>query len=149
MVLGVARVVGVRRFLLLEAGGVLEDDPRQLGGVPGAEERAVKPVPCQGREVTHVIEMGMGDHDRIDRGRIDGERHPDPHPQLLLALEQPASTSTLASSVSSRNLLPVTVPVPPRNCRIGAGTLVLTPGGRIGCARPRPPTAARPRRWSS
>lgn len=77
----------------------------------------------------------MGQDHGIDAAGPGAERLPVAPPELRCPLEQPQSSSTRARSPSTRNLLPVTVPAPPRNVSIGRDRAVrghLYPRRRAG-----------------
>ncbi len=74
MVLGVPLAVGVARLLLLQTGGVLEDDLGEFGRRRRAENGSGEALARQRRQVPHVVEVGVGDHDGVDAGRIERER---------------------------------------------------------------------------
>ena len=89
-VLGVAPPVGPCRLLLVEVAGVGQHDAGQLGRAGRAPHRSPEAVAHEGRQVAAVVDVGVGEHDRVDAGRRDGEALPVALPQLLQALEEAA-----------------------------------------------------------
>ena len=71
---GVAVPVGEVGFFLLEVAAVREHDLGQFAGAFGAVDRATKPLVDEPRDVPAVIDVGMGQQDRVDRLRRDRER---------------------------------------------------------------------------
>jgi len=52
---------------------VEQDEPRDIQGRTGGIDRPSEAVSHQAREIAAVVEVRMGQDDRIDRGRSDGE----------------------------------------------------------------------------
>ena len=104
------------RELLVELARVEQDERRQLdragrrvdpSAVAGLDEQRQEPA---------VIEMGVGQQDRVELVRLVGERDPVPDRFVRAALEHPAvDQDPWPRSVTSRNCEPVTVVAPPRN----------------------------------
>ena len=113
-VLAPAIGVGVQRLLFEQVGAVGEDDlgqpRRRFGGI----DRAGPSVPGQHREVPGVVQVGVGQDDRVEVVEVEWHRSPVAAAQTRQSLEHPAVDQQLARPVSTRNLLPVTVPTPPR-----------------------------------
>ncbi|GAB2964162.1 hypothetical protein GCM10027075_74620 [Streptomyces heilongjiangensis] len=76
--------------LLQQVGTVAQDDPGRPGGVPGGEHRPLEALSDQAGKVAAMVQMGMGDHHRMDRVGIGRLPPPVAAPQLRDALEQPA-----------------------------------------------------------
>ncbi len=75
-VLAVALPVGVSGIFLLEVGGVGQQNSAQFDRVGGRVNRAAEPVAMESREVAAVIDVSMGEDDRVDRVGTDRERRP-------------------------------------------------------------------------
>ena len=90
VVLGVPHPVGVVGLLLLEVAAVGQDHPSQAARALGAVDGASKAEPLQPWQVAAVIDVGVRQHDRIDRLGRHRERVPVRLPELLAALEQSA-----------------------------------------------------------
>jgi hypothetical protein len=88
-VLREALAVQVPGVLLLEVRGVEEEDLREVPGGRRAEDGPPEPLPHEARETADVVEVGVGEDDRIDLRRIEVGLRPVPQAQLLLALEHP------------------------------------------------------------
>ncbi len=82
--------VGVGRVLLLEMPTVGEDDPAQLLRRRRSEDGAAVALLHQGRQVARVVDVGVGQHHRVDRFGGHGELAPVAKAQRLLTLEQAA-----------------------------------------------------------
>ena len=83
-------LVHERRIAFLQVGTVPEDDLGDRGGPLGADDGAGETVADQPRQIAGVIEVGMGEDDRVDRVRVDGQRGPVEFAQVLDPLEQTA-----------------------------------------------------------
>lgn len=82
--------VGVAGVLLLEVGRVAQEDAGQRRGGRRAPDRSPEPVADQGGEVAAVVDVGVGEQHRLDRGRVHRERRPVQLPEALQALEEAA-----------------------------------------------------------
>ena len=89
MVLGEAALVGEASLLLLDVGGVRQEDRGQFTRVAGREDRSAISVADQPGEPTAVVDVGVGDDDGVDGGRIDREDFPVRQSVAFDALEQP------------------------------------------------------------
>ena len=82
--------VEVLGVLLLNVGGILEHDVRDVSGGIGAEDRAVEPGLVESRQVAAVIDVGMGENDRIEFLGSAVELHVLDPGILAMPLKQPA-----------------------------------------------------------
>jgi hypothetical protein len=62
------------RFFLLQVGGVLHHQARQLARGGGRHDLAAEPAPGQQRQTAAVIQVGMGEQHMIDLRGIEAER---------------------------------------------------------------------------
>lgn len=76
-------------------------------------------VADQGRDVSGVVQVGMGEDNGVDVRGGDLERYPVTVAEVLIALEQPALARTRWPRERIRYLEPVTVSVAPRNWSVG------------------------------
>ncbi|MCY1298507.1 hypothetical protein D9M70_479970 [compost metagenome] len=102
--LGEALAVGEFGILLLQIGAVQQDQFRDVAGCGGGMDAALESVCHQPRQVAAVIQMGMGQHDRVDVGGRDGQALPVELAQVLQALEQPAVDQQAGVSVAQQVL---------------------------------------------
>ena len=79
--------VGVFCILLLKITAVLEDQFGHVAGGRGGEDAAAKAVAHQLRQIAGMVEMGVGQDDGIDAGRLDRQWCPVQLAQVLQALE--------------------------------------------------------------
>ena len=56
----------------------------------GAEDAAAEPVGDEARQITAMVEVGVGENDRMDLARRDRQRLPVAFAQFLEPLEEPA-----------------------------------------------------------
>jgi len=106
LVSGPSVAVGVLGLLLLQVAAVGEDDADELAGRRRAVHGTVEPVEDQPREVTAVVEMGVGQHHGVDGRRVHGEARPVLEPELLEPLEQAAVDEEPAPAVIEEELAP-------------------------------------------
>jgi hypothetical protein len=85
-----ALAFGEGGLFLLQAAGVRQHDPAQGPGRRGAPDPAAEAVAHQPRKVTAMVEVAVGQHDRVQAGRRHRERRPVAQAQGLVALEQAA-----------------------------------------------------------
>lgn len=90
LMLGVALPVGVGGFFFLQVSAVGEHDLGELACSFGAVHRTAKAEFDEPRKIPTVIDVGVGQHDRVDAVRRDRKACPVLQPQLLSSLEQPA-----------------------------------------------------------
>ena len=90
VMLGGAVPVGEIGLFLLEVAAVRKHDLGQLAGAFGAVDGATEPPVDDPRDVPAVIDVGMGQHDRVNALRWDRERRPVLEAQALRTLEQSA-----------------------------------------------------------
>ena len=86
----VALPVGVVGLLLLEVGGIAQDDVGQCCGRRRAPDGAMEPLADQRGQVSDVVQMRVGDDDGVDGRGIDGERLAIALPELTPTLEHAA-----------------------------------------------------------
>jgi hypothetical protein len=89
-VLGERLPVQVGGVLLLQLGGVEQQDLGQLAGRRRAVDRGREALAHQPRHAADVVEVGVRQHQRGDAARVELGLGPVALPQRLLALEQPA-----------------------------------------------------------
>lgn len=81
---------GTARLLFLQAGRVQHHHPRQLARGAGGQDAAAKALPHQQRNAPAMIEVGVGQQQHVDAGRIEAERFGIGLFQLGAALEHAA-----------------------------------------------------------
>src|SRR3990172_8740788 len=86
LVLGKAMAVGEVRILLLQESAVRQKNSAQFLGRVRAEDSASKAVPYEGRQVARVVEVGMGQENRVDGLRFDREWRPVSQSELFHTL---------------------------------------------------------------
>lgn len=89
-VLRPAVAVRMLRLLLLQVGAVGQQDAAELVGRCGAADAAAEAAAHQQRQVAAVVDVGVGEQDRVQRCGRHRQRRPVAKPQLLEALEEPA-----------------------------------------------------------
>ena len=100
--------------LLLELARV-EQDELASSTVPAvAWIGPRKPALTSERDEAAMVEVGVGQQDRVELGRVERERDRLRTDSFGLPWNMPQSMRTLARSVTSRNWEPVTVVAPPR-----------------------------------
>ena len=87
---GKALLLGVAGFLFLQVRAVGQQQLAEFARGLGTQDLAREALLDQGRKIAGVVQMGMGEQHRIDRGRLDGKLRPVALAQLLVALEQAA-----------------------------------------------------------
>ena len=87
---GVAVLVRLPRVFLLQPPRVGEDDATEILRARRAEHAAAESARDEPREVAGVVHVGVGEHDRVDGGRVDRQGIPVAPPQLAQTLEQAA-----------------------------------------------------------
>ena len=92
------------------AGRARASSPVPRGRVDRAREALVDDV----RDQPAVVEVGVGQEDRVEGRRVEAERHAVADRLIRAALEHPAVDEDPGASVTSRNWEPVTVVAPPR-----------------------------------
>jgi hypothetical protein len=90
VVLGKAMPVGKGSVFFLDMARVGQQDLAQVARARCAPDPALEAFAHQQRQVAAVVEVGMGQHHRVDLAGCHRRRHPVAQPQLLVALEQPA-----------------------------------------------------------
>jgi hypothetical protein len=75
-------LVPISGVLFLQPSAVGKADPGQGDRRPGGIDRTPKAVPNEPGEVADVVEVGMGENDRIDFGWRYRKGLPVPFPQL-------------------------------------------------------------------
>jgi hypothetical protein len=83
-------LVGAPRVLLLQPPGVGQHQLAEIGGSRGAEDAAAEAVRNQPRQQPAVVEMGVRQHHRLHRRRLDRQPRPVPLAQRLQPLEHAA-----------------------------------------------------------
>ena len=68
--------IGEFGILFLQMCTVRKQNCGKIAGGRGANDRPGKAVPDKQRQVSRMIEMGMGEDDGIDRFRIEGQLRP-------------------------------------------------------------------------
>ena len=146
--LGIALLVGVASFLLLQPRCIGQQDRAELLGAGRAPHLTPEALVDERREVSAVIDVCVASEQQRQslpvrpgngsqfRSRCD-----------LSPWKSPQSIRTLKSPCSTRNRLPVTLPAPPRNLqdRRNCGSLHLNGSPRCstrpaqGSSRHRPP----------
>jgi hypothetical protein len=81
---------------------VRQQQAAQLPGGRRAQHLATKAQPDQTRDIAAVIEVGMREHDGVDRRRRHRKRLTVAKPQLLQSLEQPAIDQQAPPAVSQQ-----------------------------------------------
>ena len=76
--------------LLLELAGIEQDQAGELDRPVGRPDRPVKAFLDDVRNEPAMVEMGVGQQDRVELGRVVGERDPVPDRFVRAALEHPA-----------------------------------------------------------
>ena len=74
--LAVAVLVGVVRVFFLQAGGVFEQQRRELLRRRRAVHGTVQSVACEARQVARVIDVRVREQEMIDARRIEGRAVP-------------------------------------------------------------------------
>lgn len=90
VVLGVAPAVREPGLLLVEVAAVGEDNAREAPGAGGGEHRTGEAVVHQAGHVPAVVDVGVGEHDRVERRRVDGQWGQVALAEVLRPLVQPA-----------------------------------------------------------
>jgi hypothetical protein len=80
--------IGELGISFLQKAAIWEEHGTKIAGCRRRVDRAVEAIPDKDGYVSRVIDMGMGEHDRVDRFRLDWQRVPVAKPQLLETLEQ-------------------------------------------------------------
>ena len=78
------------RELLLEPAAVEQHDLDELRGCAGQVDRSIEAVAHDDRQQAAVIEVGVGDEDRVEVLRLEAERDAVPDHLVGAALEHPA-----------------------------------------------------------
>ena len=81
---------GPLRELLLELGGVEQDETRELGRGRGAQDRAAEALADEERQQAAMVEVGVREHHGVERRGIDAQRHAVADRIGRPALEHPA-----------------------------------------------------------
>ena len=76
--------------LLVEVPGVEQDERRELDGAGGRMDRPIEPGLDQQREEAAVVEVGVGQDDRVELRGVEAERDPVADGLVGAALEHPA-----------------------------------------------------------
>ena len=90
MMLRVLMPVGVPGIFFLDVRRIGEHQGAEVACAGGAEDSALEALRDEPRQVAAVVEVGVGEDDRVDARRVDRQRLPVPFAQLLEPLEQPA-----------------------------------------------------------
>ncbi|MNN06522.1 hypothetical protein D3C81_1193140 [compost metagenome] len=72
-----------------KVGAVWQQDAAQLRGAHRAVHAPPKAVSHQQRQITAVVDVGMGQHHGVEPGRIQWQWVPVAQAQVLVSLEQP------------------------------------------------------------
>ena len=83
-------IFGLPGILLLDARGIGQHELAQVHRAGCAEDASSVALCDEPRQVADVIEVRVGQNDRVERGWGDREVLPVAKPQLLQPLEQPA-----------------------------------------------------------
>ena len=86
----VTLLLGVAGLFFLQFAGVLEHQPGERTGRPGAVDRSAKPLRDQPRQEAGVIEVGVGQDDSVDLLWSERERAPVAQLVLFVTLEEAA-----------------------------------------------------------
>ena len=86
----VAVLVGLPRVFFLDAAGIRQYQPAQVGRTAGAEDAPAEALRDEPRQVADVIEMRMRQDDGVDRVRRHRTILPVSEPEILQPLEQSA-----------------------------------------------------------
>ena len=89
-VLRIRVAVRVASVFFLDAGRIGQHERTELARRWCAEDAAAKPVCDEPRQISAVIEMRVGENDRVNSRRIDRQRCPVALAQLLQALKEAA-----------------------------------------------------------
>ena len=81
--------VGLASVFLLNPAGVGKHQLAQVRRAGGADHAAAKTLCHESRQIADVIEVRMGEHDGINRGRRDRKLLPVSKTQLFQALKEP------------------------------------------------------------
>ena len=98
LVLGEPLAVQVLGVFLLQVGGVEEEDLGQVLRGRRAVDGTAEALLDQAGHAADVVEVGVGEHDRIHLRRVELRVRPVPEPQGLLALEHPGVHEEAPSS---------------------------------------------------
>ena len=90
VVLGVALAVGIGGVFRLALGRVVEQQVEQVDRGGRGMDPARESLPDQPRQPARVVDVGVGEHDGVDRCRRHAERLPVSLPQPLLTLKEAA-----------------------------------------------------------
>src|SRR5699024_3081785 len=86
-VFGISFARRIFGFFFLQVSAVRQQQAAQRNAPVGAVDAPAKSLLDQGWQVSRVVQMGMREDHRVDRGRLDGKRGPVALAQLLVALE--------------------------------------------------------------
>ena len=92
--------------LLVELPGIEHDQPGQLGGAVRAMDRTGKAFADEHGQQTAVVQMGVGQHDRIQLGRLERERNAVADSFIRAALEHAAVDEDLGTAGFEQELRP-------------------------------------------
>ena len=125
-VLGPASLVRPSGVLLLQVGAVAQHDRGQVGGVPRADDAAAESFADKSWQVPAVVEVGMGEHHRVQAGGRNGERRPVPASQrgdtlVEAGVDQHAAGAALDEEAAPGDGARGTEE---RQCRAGAGAVL-------------------------
>lgn len=81
-------LVGVLGVLFLQMTGVGQQDAGEVHRRWGGIDRPGVSLFDEPRQISGVVEVGVGEHDGVDRRRIDGKRRPVSLPKRLVALKE-------------------------------------------------------------
>jgi hypothetical protein len=98
LVAGEPLAVEVFRVLLLQMGGVFQQDLRQLARRRRTCDRPAEPLLHQPRHPADVVDVRVGQDQRADAARIERGCRPVALPQRLVALEHPAVDHQLGAA---------------------------------------------------
>ena len=99
LVAGIAVTVGAFRVGFLKITAVGQQDRAQIRRAIGTVYRALEAVPDQQRDVTAVIDMGMGQDHGVDVAGRHGQVGPVAQAQFFQPLEQPAVDQDFTAAV--------------------------------------------------
>jgi hypothetical protein len=88
--LGAVMLVPEVCFLFLEMRGIGEEDPQQIDGCRRSINGTTESLLYKARKVARVIDMRVGQNDRVQGFGVHRRFLPVPQAKLLHALEEPA-----------------------------------------------------------
>ena len=86
----IAIAVGGSGIVLLDMSAVRQQNGAEIGGRLRAVDRTLEAISHQAWDIAAMVDMGMGQQQRIELGGIERQGLPVALPEFLLALEKPA-----------------------------------------------------------